>query len=174
MFDALIPLAPGPNLVSDMNGGTWIRVAALLGLLGVALGAFGAHALKDRLESLGTLTTYHTGVQYHFYHVLALLAVGLMWGPLRGRASLSVAAWAFLVGVILFSGSLYVLAFTGIKKLGIITPFGGLAFLVGWAVLAIGASTSEEGAVTERPGALHTISDTRVADDPDSSGLKRK
>jgi uncharacterized membrane protein YgdD (TMEM256/DUF423 family) len=126
-----------------MNGWGWIRIGAVLGFLGVAIGAFGAHGLKARLGALGTTATFHTGVEYHFYHALALMAVGLMWGPLKVRTPANVAGWAFLAGVILFSGSIYVLSVTGYKKLGMITPFGGVAFLVGWAALVVAASTMD-------------------------------
>jgi uncharacterized membrane protein YgdD (TMEM256/DUF423 family) len=130
---------PGEEQV--MNGWGWIRIGAVLGFLGVAIGAFGAHGLKARLEALGTTTTFHTGVEYHFYHALALLAVGLIWGPLTPSRASNVAGWAFLVGVILFSGSIYVLSVTGYRRLGMITPFGGVAFLVGWLALVVAAST---------------------------------
>jgi uncharacterized membrane protein YgdD (TMEM256/DUF423 family) len=126
-----------------MNGWAWVRIGAVLGFLGVAIGAFGAHGLKARLESLGTSATFHTGVEYHFYHALALLALGIMWGPFQARMTSNLAGWAFVIGVILFSGSLYVLAVTGFKTLGMITPFGGLAFLVGWAALVVAASTRD-------------------------------
>ena len=136
-----------------MNGWGWVRVGAVLGFLGVAIGAFGAHGLKARLDALGTMATFHTGVEYHFYHALALLAVGMMWGALPPSRAANVAGWAFLVGVILFSGSLYVLSATGYKMLGMITPFGGLAFLVGWVALVVAASTMEGGpAAVNRPG----------------------
>jgi uncharacterized membrane protein YgdD (TMEM256/DUF423 family) len=110
-----------------------------LGGLAVGLGAFGAHGLKDRLEALHTAATYQTAVQYHFYHALALLAVALL--ALQGRPSgaLAVAGWAFTAGVLVFSGTLYGLALSGIKWLGAITPIGGLAFIVGWAALAVAA-----------------------------------
>jgi uncharacterized membrane protein YgdD (TMEM256/DUF423 family) len=123
-----------------MSGWNWVRVGAALGFLAVALGAFGAHGLKARLETLGTAANYQTAVQYHMYHALALLAVGLLpaW---RQEAAANVAGWSFLVGIALFSGSLYVLALTGVKALGMITPFGGVAMLVGWAALAVAAAS---------------------------------
>lgn len=123
-----------------MTGWSWVRIGAVLGFLGVALGAFGAHGFKARLESLGTGATFQTAVHYHMYHALALIAVGLMSGPFRSGVSWTVSGWSFLIGVLIFSGSLYVLALTGIKWLGAITPFGGLAMLVGWAALAVAAS----------------------------------
>lgn len=125
-----------------MNGWGWVRVGAVLGFLGVAIGAFGAHGLKTRLDALGTTATFHTGAEYHFYHALALLAVGMMWGASPASRASNVAGWAFLVGVILFSGSLYALSATGYKMLGMITPFGGVAFLVGWVALVVAASNA--------------------------------
>lgn len=110
-----------------------IALAALFGFLGVAFGAFGAHALRDRL-GLDMLGVWETAVQYQFWHTLALLAVGLM--ALRAPSpSLAWAGGGFALGIVLFSGSLYVLALSGIKGLGAITPIGGLAFLMGWAAL---------------------------------------
>ena len=109
-----------------MTGMTWLRTGAVLGFLGVGFGAFGAHGLKKKLEALGTAASYQTAVQYHLYHALALLAVGLLALSGRSGAALTVAGWAFLVGMILFSGSLYALALTGQKWLGAITPFGGV------------------------------------------------
>ena len=103
------------------------------GLLGVAFGAFGAHALRSRL-SPEMLAVYHTGVEYQFYHALALLAVGLL-ALQRCPPGLPLAGWCFAIGVLLFSGSLYVLALTGTRWFGAITPFGGLLFLVGWSAL---------------------------------------
>lgn len=114
----------------------WIAVGALSAGLAVGMGAFGAHGLEQVLAEKQTADVYQTGAEYHMYHSLALLAVGLL--ALRGSTTcLQVAGWAFLVGVLLFSGSLYVLAVTGIKWLGAITPFGGTAFLIGWAALAL-------------------------------------
>src|SRR4051794_2462032 len=123
-----------------MTGWNWVRVGAFLGFLAVALGAFGAHGLKARLDSLGTGATFQTAVNYHMYHALALLAVGLMNGPFRSGTGTTVAGWSFLIGVLVFSGSLYVLALSGIKWLGAITPIGGVAMLVGWVALGVAAS----------------------------------
>jgi uncharacterized membrane protein YgdD (TMEM256/DUF423 family) len=112
----------------------WVRLGAGLMLLDVALGAFAAHGLKGRL-SAEMLQVFETGARYQAYHALALVAVGLIaarWpSPAADRAG-----WCFLGGIVLFSGSLYALALTGVKRLGIITPFGGLLFLIGWALLA--------------------------------------
>ena len=116
----------------------WIRYGSLLMMLGVALGAFGAHGLKGTL-SAQALETYHTAVLYHLIHGLGLLAVGWM-STLRPAAPLvRPAGWAFVAGIVLFSGSLYLLSLTGAKKLGLITPFGGLALLIGWLCLALSA-----------------------------------
>jgi uncharacterized membrane protein YgdD (TMEM256/DUF423 family) len=123
-----------------------------MGFLAVGFGAFGAHGLKERLDALGTAAAFQTGVQYHMYHALALLALGAMTGPWRtGRAG-SVAGWSFVFGVLLFSGSLYVLALTGFKKFGMVTPFGGLLLLLGWAAIAYGAATYSLFNAGEKPG----------------------
>src|SRR5512134_110619 len=112
-----------------------LALAALLGAVAVATGAFGAHALKGRLLP-EMQVIWQTAVQYHFWHALALLAVGLVM-LLRPDAGLAgVAAWLFIAGIVLFSGSLYVLALTGMRALGAVTPFGGIAFIAGWIVLA--------------------------------------
>ena len=115
---------------------------ALAGFVGVAFGAFGAHALRGRL-SPEMLAVFETGVRYQMYHALALMltAAIMMSGRdvvhgAHGRA-LTVAGWSFIAGMVLFSGSLYLLAVTGITVLGAITPIGGVAFLLGWACLVI-------------------------------------
>jgi uncharacterized membrane protein YgdD (TMEM256/DUF423 family) len=117
----------------------FITLGAASGFLGVALGAFGAHALRDRL-SAAMLQTFQTGVSYQMYHALALLAVGVLLGrfSIDGSSWLSGAGWLFVAGTILFSGSLYLLALSGTTWLGAITPIGGVAFLLGWLALAIG------------------------------------
>ena len=107
---------------------------AIAGLLGVAIGAFGAHALRDRLAP-DLLAIFETGVRYHFYHALALLAAGYAAGRWPDGTA-GPAGWLFIAGIGLFSGSLYVLALTGVRWLGAITPLGGLAFIAGWALLA--------------------------------------
>lgn len=106
-------------------------VASVSGFLAVGLGAFGAHALKDKLTA-DMQAVYHTGVQYHLTHTLALLAVAVLIPRAPGAAA---AGWCFLAGICLFSGSLYALALSGVRMLGAITPAGGLAFLAGWACL---------------------------------------
>lgn len=112
-------------------GSGWVVAGSLLALAGVAAGAFGAHALAGRLEPRA-LEVYEVGVRYHLYHALALVLVGLLAGP--GRR-LSSCGWSFVGGIFLFSGSLYALALTEWKALGAVTPVGGVAFLVGWALL---------------------------------------
>src|SRR5918998_4588187 len=115
-----------------MDGWLWVRIGAVLGFLGVGMGAFGAHGLSDRLKALGTAANFETAAQYQMYHALGLVAVGLLSLAGRSEKALSVAGWGFLAGTILFSGSLYVLSLTGIRKLGMITPIGGIALIVGW------------------------------------------
>jgi uncharacterized membrane protein YgdD (TMEM256/DUF423 family) len=108
--------------------------ACLFGFLGVALGAFAAHGLKTQLDA-NLLVTFETGVRYQMYHAFALIAVAMAYTkwPTKG---LIISGWMFIVGIILFSGSLYVLSLSGIRSLGMITPFGGLAFLAGWLCMA--------------------------------------
>ncbi len=115
----------------------WFGVGALAGALGVALGAFGAHGLKSRVEP-ELLTVFETGVRYHMYHALALLAVGWAAGRWPGSA-VNASGWLFACGILIFSGSLYLMTMTGARWLGAITPIGGLAFIVGWTLLAIAA-----------------------------------
>lgn len=110
-------------------------LGALLSGLAVAVGAFGAHALRGRIPP-NLLETYETGVKYHFYHALALLAVALLINRWPNSNLPVIAGWLFVAGVVLFSGSLYLLAVTGVRWLGAITPFGGVAFIVGWLCLA--------------------------------------
>lgn len=111
----------------------WLSIGALYGFLGVALGAFGAHALRARL-SADMLAIWHTAVEYQFYHAGALLIVGLWLNQQPARA-LHGAGLCFALGVVFFSGSLYALALSGIRGLGAITPIGGLLFLAGWLML---------------------------------------
>jgi uncharacterized membrane protein YgdD (TMEM256/DUF423 family) len=112
-------------------------IGAVSGAVGVALGAFGAHGLRGRLppEMLGV---FETGVRYQMYHTLAILLVAMMADRLEGRL-LTAAGWSFTAGIVLFSGSLYAMATTGVAALGVVTPLGGLAFLLGWACLAAAA-----------------------------------
>jgi uncharacterized membrane protein YgdD (TMEM256/DUF423 family) len=115
----------------------WIVLGAVNAFLSVAAGAFGAHGLKARLGP-ELLTIFETGARYHMYHSLGLIAIGLV-AQARPSPLLSGAGWAMLVGILLFSGSLYALALTGVRALGAITPMGGLGFLAGWALLAAAA-----------------------------------
>ena len=112
-----------------------LSLAALSGMLAVALGAFGAHVLKG-IISFEMLEVYKTGVQYQFYHTFALLAVGVLmyFNPSK---VLKWSAYLFIAGIVLFSGSLYVLAISGIKAVGIITPFGGIVWIIAWLLLII-------------------------------------
>jgi uncharacterized membrane protein YgdD (TMEM256/DUF423 family) len=120
---------------------TFLLLAAVLGFVGVALGAFGAHGLRGRLTP-EMLAVFETGVRYQMYHVFALLIVSSAIGHLGNARLLAIAGWAFFAGILLFSGSLYALALTSTGILGAITPIGGLAFLVGWACLALFAAAS--------------------------------
>ncbi|MDH1259896.1 MULTISPECIES: DUF423 domain-containing protein [Pseudomonas] len=115
----------------------FLMLAAFFGFTGVALGAFAAHGLKNRLTP-EYLTIFHTGVTYQLVHALALFGVALLATQIQGRL-ITWAGLSFTVGIVLFSGSLYLLTMTGISKLGIITPFGGLAFLIGWVCLGLAA-----------------------------------
>ena len=114
-----------------------LQLAALFGGLGVAIGAFGAHALHDMLVRAGRLDTFETAVRYQFYHVLALLAVGVLWAARPELRSLGLTGWLWLGGIVVFSGSLYALCFTGVTKLGAVAPIGGLLFLAGWVSLIL-------------------------------------
>jgi uncharacterized membrane protein YgdD (TMEM256/DUF423 family) len=116
---------------------TFLLIGALTGFIAVTLGAFGAHALRSRL-SPEMLVIFETGVRYQMYHAFAILIVALILGRMGGWL-ISTAGWLFTAGIVLFSGSLYLLALTGVTVLGAITPIGGLAFLLGWACLAIAA-----------------------------------
>jgi uncharacterized membrane protein YgdD (TMEM256/DUF423 family) len=116
---------------------TFLLVGALAGFIGVALGAFGAHGLRSRL-SADMLAVFENGVRYQMYHALAILIVGLVAARLDGWL-IRAAGWFFTAGIVLFSGSLYALALSGVTALGAVTPIGGLAFLAGWACLIIAA-----------------------------------
>jgi uncharacterized membrane protein YgdD (TMEM256/DUF423 family) len=109
-------------------------LGALSALLAVAAGAFGSHALRNRLAP-DTLGIFEVGVRYHMYHALALLAAAWAVSRWPGGAAVT-AGWLFVAGTVIFSGSLYILSFTGQRWLGAITPLGGVAFILGWAALA--------------------------------------
>ncbi|OUM97218.1 MAG: hypothetical protein A9Z00_01970 [Thermobacillus sp. ZCTH02-B1] len=116
---------------------TFVALGGILMAIGVALGAFGAHALKDRLPP-DRLATFRTGVQYHLIHALGLIAVGILAGEYPDAGMIEAAGWLLALGIALFSGSLYVLSVKRIRWLGPVTPLGGLSFIVGWALLAAG------------------------------------
>jgi uncharacterized membrane protein YgdD (TMEM256/DUF423 family) len=110
--------------------------ASALGVLAVSLGAFGAHALKDVLVANSRLDTYELAVRYHFYHTLALLAVAVLMDK-YSTSQLQYSALSFFIGVILFSGSLYLLCLVNISKIAMITPFGGVFLIAGWVTLFV-------------------------------------
>ncbi|MBA4158714.1 MAG: DUF423 domain-containing protein [Gemmatimonadetes bacterium] len=112
---------------------TFWALGAVFGFLGVAAGAFGAHALRARVEP-GLLAVFETAVRYQMYHALGLFAVALLLGRAPSRAARA-AGWLFTGGILVFSGSLYLLVLSGVRWLGAITPIGGVAFLAGWLLL---------------------------------------
>jgi uncharacterized membrane protein YgdD (TMEM256/DUF423 family) len=144
----------------------WFRIGAILGGLAVAFGAFAAHGLDQYFPekyrdtppkkvaglevpaSWKYLQDFKTGAEYQMYHSLALLAVGLAAGRALRRRALDVAGWCFLLGIVLFSGSLYVLTLTGDTHWAIATPFGGVLFLIGWVALAFAAIDQVGGALS--------------------------
>ena len=120
-----------------MKPSAWIVTGAVFGFLAVALGAFGAHGLKSKV-TVDTLSSFETAARYQIYHALALILVGV----LANTVSSPLLEWSgrlFATGVVLFSGSIYLVVFTGVTSLGVVTPFGGLCFLAGWAALAVAA-----------------------------------
>lgn len=115
---------------------TFIIIGAINAFLSVALGAFGAHGLEGRVEPK-YLANWQTGVQYQMFHAVGLMIVGILAGQIASSSLLNWSGWLMLAGIIIFSGSLYVLTLTGISILGAITPIGGVSFLVGWVLLII-------------------------------------
>ncbi len=116
----------------------WSAIAAVLLALAVILGAFGAHGLKARLDTLGTAAIWEKAAFYHLVHALGILIVSIIPStPLLPRTAVEPVCWLLFIGILLFSGSLYVLAVTGTRALGAITPIGGVSFIVGWVWLAI-------------------------------------
>ncbi|MFL3655688.1 MAG: DUF423 domain-containing protein [Halioglobus sp.] len=113
----------------------FITLASLSGMFAVIFGAFGAHALKGKLDDQA-IKIFETAVQYHFYHSFALLMVGVIALSQSQTVLLKSSGWLFVVGILVFSGSLYLLSLTGVRWLGAITPLGGLALIAGWACLA--------------------------------------
>jgi len=118
-----------------MNARLALVLASAFLFAAVALGAFGTHALKATLAT-DLISTYQTAAQYHFWHALGLFGVAILLLHKPDDAGLVLAAWLLVVGLVLFCGSLYLLALTGVRGLGVVTPFGGIAFLGAWAVLA--------------------------------------
>lgn len=117
----------------------WALVASVLGFLAVALGAFGAHALGSRLDPKA-LEVFKTATHYHFFHSIVLFVLGLLQKnhlPTATSSWFPYACWAFFFGILVFSGSLYLLSITGLRWLGAITPIGGVSFLLGWVFLAL-------------------------------------
>jgi uncharacterized membrane protein YgdD (TMEM256/DUF423 family) len=140
-----------------MSAILWLRTGAIWGFLAVSMGAFGAHGLQERFHSLGELSggrpaeyyeaRFHTAAQYHMYCALAILAVGLLAATGRAGTAIQAAGWSFLLGSLIFSGSLYILATTGLRWLGAITPIGGVLMLIGWIALAVAAGTASNALV---------------------------
>ena len=118
-----------------MNSKQILQLAGISGAIAVGLGAFGAHSLEALLIQNGRLDTFQTAVNYHFYHTLALFGIGVLASVKPDWKGISFAAWSMVLGILIFSGSLYVLSLTGITWLGAITPLGGLAFILGWSSL---------------------------------------
>jgi uncharacterized membrane protein YgdD (TMEM256/DUF423 family) len=115
---------------------TTLLITSISGILAVALGAFGAHALKDMLVANNRLETYELATRYHFYHTLALIGVSILMDRFPGKY-IQLSATFLLLGMILFSGSLYILSLTNLTKFAIITPFGGIFMIAGWAALFV-------------------------------------
>ncbi len=115
----------------------YLLLGSINALLVVLIGAFGAHGLKARL-TVENMAIFQTGVQYHFYHAVGLILVGLIAWHIPTSPYLRWSAWLMITGIILFSGSLYVLSITNIRWLGMITPVGGMAFIIAWLLLSIG------------------------------------
>ncbi len=121
----------------------FLVLGSLNAFLSVVLGAFGAHALKERLTE-ESIAIYQTGVQYHMVHAIGLILIAIVSEKLVGSRLIHWSGWLHFVGIVLFSGSLYALSLSGIKILGAITPLGGLAFLAGWMLFAIAAFSIKE------------------------------
>ncbi|AFY35823.1 DUF423 domain-containing protein [Calothrix sp. PCC 7507] len=121
----------------------FLSIAAVLGGLSVAAGAFASHALREKISER-SLEIFETGARYQMYHALALLLVAVLLSRSESPPSTLIASgWLFIIGIAIFSGSLYALSLTGIKSLGAITPLGGVAFLAGWGALAIAAGSGK-------------------------------
>ena len=118
-----------------MNAKQILQLSGLSGALAVGLGAFGAHSLEALLIQNGRLDTFQTAVNYHFYHTLALLGIGILASVKPQWKGFAFSTWCMLIGILIFSGSLYVLSLTGITWLGATAPLGGLSFILGWSSL---------------------------------------
>jgi uncharacterized membrane protein YgdD (TMEM256/DUF423 family) len=137
---------------NERLGGGWVALGSLSAFLAVLAGAFAAHGLRERLEP-SRLEAFETAARYEMYHALGLVAVGL-WVRYSPSAFASLAGWAFAVGTVLFSGSLYLLAVNSWHWLGPVTPFGGVCFLLGWLSLALAAvPRPRQGGQVPRPPA---------------------
>lgn len=121
-----------------MNSQKVLKIASIFGVLAVVIGAFGAHGMERILIENNRVETFDTAVQYHFYHTIALLIVSVFFQN-KMSSYLKWSAYLFIVGIVVFSGSLYVLSITNITILGAITPFGGLSFIGGWIALFLSA-----------------------------------
>ena len=124
-----------------MKPKTIIQTASIFGTIAVGIGAFGAHGLKSLLEASGRLETFETAVKYHFYHSLALFGLGILALLKPNWKKTSLSFWGFSLGILIFSGSLYVLCLSGISWLGAITPLGGVAFILGWVGIFLGSNS---------------------------------
>lgn len=122
---------------------TILLFATISGALAVSIGAFGAHGLQKILKATQRVETFETAVKYHFYHTLALLFLGIYMSFAEDKSYLNISAYGFMLGLIIFSGSLYTLSLTNIKILGAITPIGGLGFIIGWISLVINISKNQ-------------------------------
>ncbi|WP_026952498.1 DUF423 domain-containing protein [Algoriphagus mannitolivorans] len=127
-----------------MNGKHILMAAGLSGAFAVGLGAFGAHGLADILAKTGRTETFQTAVSYHFYHTLALAVVGLLSLIKPDWKSLKFVTWSFILGILIFSGSLYILSLSGITWWGAITPLGGVGFILGWLGLFYSALRNDQ------------------------------
>lgn len=126
-----------------MKQKTTLVTGAIAGALAVAIGAFGAHGLKEILQANQRMETFELAVRYQFYHAFAMLAAGFFMNYLETN-KLRWAATCFVIGIILFSGSLYVLSLSGLTVLGAVTPLGGVCFIAGWIFLAVAFSRAKE------------------------------
>ena len=115
----------------------FLIIGSIYGGLAVMIGAFGAHALKGLMESTGRIETFETAVKYQFYHAFALILLGILMINFKHNMY-NYAGYSFIIGTLIFSGSLYILCLTGVTKLGMITPIGGVFLIAGWALLLIG------------------------------------